>query len=206
MIQTRPWGTCSRFPQPGRPAHLQQVLRTGRGCGSVTRSARRDFGPRLTRCASRSASTPSPRPPAPRRFCTKTTSAAGSRARSSERIRVEEGLAELGLRATPSQANFAWIELGEDRRGGGGRRPLAERQIAVRPGAALGDPGHIRASFGTGAENERLAGRARRSARLSGAQLLQLSDKVKAVCRDHELHRRPRRRARARPLHLLLAI
>ena len=73
----------------------------------------------------------------------------------SERIRVEAGLAELGLPATPSQANFAWIEVGEDLEAAlvAG---LWRRQIAVRPGAALGAPGHIRASFGTGAENERL--------------------------------------------------
>ena len=32
---------------------------------------------------------------------------------------------------------------------------LAEREIAVRPGKALGGPGHIRVSYGTAAENER---------------------------------------------------
>ena len=32
---------------------------------------------------------------------------------------------------------------------------LAEREIAVRPGKALGGPGHIRVSYGTEAENER---------------------------------------------------
>ena len=32
---------------------------------------------------------------------------------------------------------------------------LAEREIAVRPGTPLGDPGHIRVSYGTPAENDR---------------------------------------------------
>ncbi len=32
---------------------------------------------------------------------------------------------------------------------------LAERRVAVRPGRALGGPGHIRVSYGTPAENER---------------------------------------------------
>ncbi len=32
---------------------------------------------------------------------------------------------------------------------------LAEREIAVRPGKALGGPGHIRVSYGTAEENER---------------------------------------------------
>ena len=36
---------------------------------------------------------------------------------------------------------------------------LAERRVAVRPGTPLGDPGHIRVSYGTAAENDRfLAG------------------------------------------------
>ena len=32
---------------------------------------------------------------------------------------------------------------------------LAEREIAVRPGTPLGDPGHIRVTYGTAEENER---------------------------------------------------
>jgi histidinol-phosphate aminotransferase len=34
-------------------------------------------------------------------------------------------------------------------------RGLGERGVIVRAGAALGDPGHIRVTFGTRAENER---------------------------------------------------
>lgn len=71
-----------------------------------------------------------------------------------ERIRVGEELRALGLLVAESQANFAWIELGEAEEA---RllTGLAERRIAVRPGSALGDPGHIRVTFGTPAENDR---------------------------------------------------
>jgi histidinol-phosphate aminotransferase len=71
-----------------------------------------------------------------------------------ERLRVEEGLRELGLATADTQANFSWIDLGD-----AGEAEvvagLAERQIAVRPGTPLGDPGHIRVSYGTPSENGR---------------------------------------------------
>lgn len=71
-----------------------------------------------------------------------------------ERLRVQEGLAELGLRTSDSQANFSWVDLGEAEEGeivAG----LGERLIAVRPGTPLGAPGHIRVSYGTPEENGR---------------------------------------------------
>lgn len=71
-----------------------------------------------------------------------------------ERIRVEEALGALGLLTSESQANFSWVDLGEADEGeliAG----LAERRVAVRPGAALGEPGHIRVTYGTAAENDR---------------------------------------------------
>jgi histidinol-phosphate aminotransferase len=71
-----------------------------------------------------------------------------------ERIRVEEGLHELGLSTAETQTNFSWIDLGEAAEAevvAG----LAERQIAVRPGTPLGSPAHIRVSYGTAAENGR---------------------------------------------------
>ena len=71
-----------------------------------------------------------------------------------ERIRVEEGLRELGLATAETHANFSWIDLG-DADEGTIVAGLAERQIAVRPGTPLGDPGHIRVSYGTVAENGR---------------------------------------------------
>jgi histidinol-phosphate aminotransferase len=70
------------------------------------------------------------------------------------RLIVEEGLASLGLRTADTHANFSWIDLGEADEGAV-IAGLAEREIAVRPGKALGGPGHIRVSYGTSAENER---------------------------------------------------
>jgi histidinol-phosphate aminotransferase len=71
-----------------------------------------------------------------------------------ERIRVEEGLQGLGLPTSDTHANFSWIDLG-DAEESEVVAGLAERQIAVRPGTPLGDPGHIRVSYGTSAENDR---------------------------------------------------
>jgi histidinol-phosphate aminotransferase len=71
-----------------------------------------------------------------------------------ERVRVEEGLRELGLATAETQTNFSWIDLG-DADEGTLVAALAERSIAVRPGTALGGPGHIRVSYGTAAENGR---------------------------------------------------
>jgi len=71
-----------------------------------------------------------------------------------ERIRVEEGLRELGLTTAETQTNFSWIDLG-DAEEGEVVAGLAEQSIAVRPGTPLGGPGHIRVSYGTPAENDR---------------------------------------------------
>jgi histidinol-phosphate aminotransferase len=71
-----------------------------------------------------------------------------------ERVRVQEGLRELGLRTAETQANFSWIDLGDSDEGevvAG----LGERSIAVRPGSPLGGPGHVRVSYGTPEENDR---------------------------------------------------
>jgi histidinol-phosphate aminotransferase len=71
-----------------------------------------------------------------------------------ERVRVEEGLHEMGLSTADTQTNFSWIDLGEADEAeivAG----LAERSIAVRPGTVLGDPGRIRVSYGTAAESDR---------------------------------------------------
>ena len=70
------------------------------------------------------------------------------------RLTVEEGLAGLGLSTAETHANFSWIDLG-DADEAAILAGLAEREIAVRPGKALGGPGHIRVSYGTAAENER---------------------------------------------------
>lgn len=70
------------------------------------------------------------------------------------RLTVEEGLRGLGLQTSDSHANFSWVDLG-DADEATVIAGLAEREIAVRPGKALGGPGHIRVSYGTPAENER---------------------------------------------------
>jgi histidinol-phosphate aminotransferase len=73
-----------------------------------------------------------------------------------ERVRVESGLDELGIAHAESQTNFSWLDLA------GADEPEvvaylgAERSIAVRPGALLGEAGRLRVSYGTPAENERL--------------------------------------------------
>ena len=74
-----------------------------------------------------------------------------------ERLRVEEGLRELGLATSETHANFSWVDLG-DAEEAAVVAGLAERSIAVRPGTPLGDPGHIRVSYGTSEENGRFLG------------------------------------------------
>jgi histidinol-phosphate aminotransferase len=71
-----------------------------------------------------------------------------------ERIRVEEALRAMGLTTSETHANFSWIDLG-DAAEAEVVAALAERMIAVRPGTPLGDPGHIRVSYGTAAEDGR---------------------------------------------------
>ena len=70
------------------------------------------------------------------------------------RLVVQESLREMGLAVTDSHANFSWIDLG-DADEATVIAGLAEQDIAVRPGKALGGPGHIRVSYGTAEENER---------------------------------------------------
>ena len=71
-----------------------------------------------------------------------------------ERIRVEEALRAMGLTTAETQANFSWVDLG-DADEAEVVAGLAERLVAVRPGTPLGDPGHIRVTYGTTAENDR---------------------------------------------------
>jgi histidinol-phosphate aminotransferase len=71
-----------------------------------------------------------------------------------ERVHIEEELAERGLSATESQANFAWVSLG-DRDEAAVVRGLGERGVIVRAGRDLGAEGHLRVTYGTRAENDR---------------------------------------------------
>jgi histidinol-phosphate aminotransferase len=88
-----------------------------------------------------------------------------------ERISVHERLLALGLQPADSQANFCWFGL--DGAPGAGSRPdaqelqhasqieletmrgLADRGVLVRGGGALGRPGWLRVTYGTGQENAR---------------------------------------------------
>jgi histidinol-phosphate aminotransferase len=71
-----------------------------------------------------------------------------------ERLHVDEELRARGLESTESQANFAWMSLG-DRDEAEVMRGLGERGVIVRGGAALGDEGHMRVTYGTRQENNR---------------------------------------------------
>jgi histidinol-phosphate aminotransferase len=71
-----------------------------------------------------------------------------------ERFFVEEGLGEMGIESADSEANFSWIALG-DADEAEVVSSLTRDGVAVRPGAALGGPGHLRVTYGTRPENER---------------------------------------------------
>ena len=71
-----------------------------------------------------------------------------------ERLHIEEELAARGLDSTDSQANFSWVSLG-GREEAAVMRGLGERGVIVRGGAALGDEGHLRVTYGTRQENDR---------------------------------------------------
>jgi histidinol-phosphate aminotransferase len=71
-----------------------------------------------------------------------------------ERLHVETELEERGIETTDSQANFSWVSLG-DREEAEVVRGLGERGVIVRAGAALGQEGWIRVTYGTRHENDR---------------------------------------------------
>jgi histidinol-phosphate aminotransferase len=67
-----------------------------------------------------------------------------------ERARVSAALLGMGVRFTPSQANFILVAPDED----GVHERLLAAGVIVRDGAALGSPGFLRVSLGTPAEND----------------------------------------------------
>jgi len=71
-----------------------------------------------------------------------------------ERVHMESELAERGLEYAESQANFIWMSVG-DRDEGAIVKGLADRGVIVRAGAALGEEGRLRVTFGTRRENDR---------------------------------------------------
>ncbi len=88
-----------------------------------------------------------------------------------QRISIDERLQAMGLSPAPSQANFCWFalqgvpretsRLDEEQRELVARiesetmRGLLERGVLVRAGGALGRPGWLRVTYGTGEENTR---------------------------------------------------
>jgi histidinol-phosphate aminotransferase len=73
-----------------------------------------------------------------------------------ERNAMRERLAALGVHTTDSQANFAWLHLGEDRDEAEVMGGLLERGVLVRGGSALGsDVPALRVTYGLPEENER---------------------------------------------------
>jgi histidinol-phosphate aminotransferase len=72
-----------------------------------------------------------------------------------ERISVDERLRALGLEPAESQANFCWFRLGEERDEADVIAGLQERGVLVRSGAALGEEGALRVTYGTPEENVR---------------------------------------------------
>lgn len=70
------------------------------------------------------------------------------------RLEMEEGLREMGLKVAESQANFIWHSLGD-----GDEQEildgLRERKVLIRSGGALGRAGWARTTIGTAAENRR---------------------------------------------------
>jgi histidinol-phosphate aminotransferase len=73
-----------------------------------------------------------------------------------ERLAMTERLRELGIEVADSQANFCWLQLGEDRDEAEIMRGLQERGVLVRSGAALGSATPaLRVTYGLPQENER---------------------------------------------------
>jgi histidinol-phosphate aminotransferase len=70
-----------------------------------------------------------------------------------ERAFLSRELPKRGIAFPPSQANFLLVKVADP---AGTRERLLRAGLAVRDGAAVGFPGHLRVSIGTHAANERL--------------------------------------------------
>lgn len=69
-----------------------------------------------------------------------------------ERLHVQSELEARGLAVTESQANFSWVAVEDEETVLTG---LERHGVIVRGGGALGDPGHLRVTYGTRSENNR---------------------------------------------------
>ena len=72
---------------------------------------------------------------------------------ASERRRLSEGFAALGLRPVPSETNFIFMEVGPDAKGM--CEELLRAGVIVRPLGWMGFPEAIRVSVGTSEENDK---------------------------------------------------
>jgi histidinol-phosphate aminotransferase len=68
---------------------------------------------------------------------------------------LEEGLRDLGLAPSESQANFVWFALPEEADEAAVVAALGERKVLVRAGGALGRERSLRVTCGTPSENAR---------------------------------------------------
>lgn len=71
-----------------------------------------------------------------------------------ERARVSKKLEQLGMRVTPSEANFIWVQL--DGLADPVYQGLLRQGVIVRAGDAFGRPRHLRITIGTKKENDLL--------------------------------------------------
>jgi histidinol-phosphate aminotransferase len=69
-----------------------------------------------------------------------------------ERVHLESELAARGFATTRSQGNFSWVVVEDEEIVLSG---LESRGVIVRSGDALGDPGHLRVTYGTRTDNDR---------------------------------------------------
>ncbi len=69
------------------------------------------------------------------------------------RRQIQSGLAQLGLKAVPTQANFYFVDVKRDCRAVFTR--LLQRGVIVRTGDIFGFPTYIRVTYGTKEQNER---------------------------------------------------
>jgi histidinol-phosphate aminotransferase len=74
----------------------------------------------------------------------------------SERSFLSDGLVELGIAVADSQANFLWCRLPDGVEEASVVRGLAQRDVLVRAGTALGATGYLRITVGLREEHERL--------------------------------------------------
>ena len=72
---------------------------------------------------------------------------------AAERKRLSEGLAKLGFRPVPSEANFVFIAVGPDAKALSD--DLLQLGVIVRPLGWMGFPDAIRISVGTAEENDK---------------------------------------------------